>query len=509
MGRLDFDDELEEDLRKTQKLPSQMYLKYGIMAVVVLLVIIVGSIWMRLEKKEETLDVEMNGQIQTELQGSEVIDTEKLNEQDIQTQDSKEQTENIAATENETVTESETPIELLIAGTIPQTTAETRGVDVSKYQGVIAWEKVAQQGIDFAMIRVGYRSMDTGVIYEDELAKYNMQEASKYGIKLGVYFFSTAITEAEAREEADWAANLISRYSITYPVAYDCEGFDTEENRHSHLSKEERSRLAQVFMDRIYEHGYTPMFYAAKSELTGNANWETSVLEKRYSVWVSHYSGVEKTDYTGQYRMWQYTNQGSIEGISGKVDLNTAYFGYDGVEAPHSNVLPEHVSPSADVLMHFSEVEEIVTAKNKTNLRDMPSQGDDSTVMVQLVNGDTAVRTGVSDTGWSRVEYNGNIYYAVSSYLTTDLNAPAQQATPADDGIKTEFTPCNDIVTAKIEVNLRTLPSVTNADSQVVATLYNGENITRTGINTDHGWSRVEYNGQTLYCVSSYLQVAQ
>ena len=78
-----------------------------------------------------------------------------------------------------------------------------------------------------------------------------------------------------------------------------------------------------------------------------------------------------------------------------------------------------------------------------------------------------------------------------------------------DDGIKTEFTACNDVVTAKIEVNLRTLPSVTMEESQIVTTLHNGETVTRTGINTEYGWSRVEYNGQTLYCVSSYLQTAE
>ena len=122
----------------------------------------------------------------------------------------------------------------------------------------------------------------------------------------------------------------------------------------------------------------------------------------------------------------------------------------------------------------------------------------------------------------SRVSYNGQTLYAVSSYLTTDLgySAPVSNtntdtsSTAADgsasgDGLKTKFTACSDLVTAKIEVNLRTLPSVTNPDAAVVVTLKNGEVITRTGINTDYGWSRVDYNGQTLYCVSSYLTSAQ
>ena len=163
--------------------------------------------------------------------------------------------------------------------------------------------------------------------------------------------------------------------------------------------------------------------------------------------------------------------------------------------------------------MKFDPVDETVTAKSTTNLRDKPSQGSDSKVVETLQNGQTAQRTGTSPSGWSRVTYNGKTLYAVSSYLTTDLSAPKQQtaAQPAEDtsGLKTKFTSCNETVTAKDVVNLRTKPSVTDADSTVAASLKAGETATRTGINNDVGWSRVEYNGQTLYCVSSYLKVVE
>ncbi|MBQ8246355.1 MAG: hypothetical protein IJZ42_04415 [Lachnospiraceae bacterium] len=162
-----------------------------------------------------------------------------------------------------------------------------------------------------------------------------------------------------------------------------------------------------------------------------------------------------------------------------------------------------------DLGMVFSPVQETVTAKDVTNLRDIPSQGEDSTVMLTLQNGQTATRIGVSDKGWSKLEYNGETYYAISNYLTTDLTVKPQEVVSEDDGIKTVFTACNEQVTPKIEVNLRTLPSVTNPDATVVATIKAGEVVTRTGINTDVGWSRVEYNGQTLYCVSSYVYVVQ
>ena len=107
-----------------------------------------------------------------------------------------------------------------------------------------------------------------------------------------------------------------------------------------------------------------------------------------------------------------------------------------------------------------------------------------------------------------KFNYNGNTYYAVSSYLTTDLSYQTPQP-EVDTGFKTKFTDVNEQVTAKEEVNLRSMPSVTDAGSQVVATIKNGEVVTRTGINTEVGWSRVVYNGQTLYCVSQYLMPAQ
>ena len=123
-------------------------------------------------------------------------------------------------------------------------------------------------------------------------------------------------------------------------------------------------------------------------------------------------------------------------------------------------------------------------------------------------NGDVATCVGVSDNGWSKLEYKGETCYAVTSYLTP-VGSGELPTQPEDDGIQTQFEEINDLVTAKVEVNLRSLPSVEDPDCVVVASLKNGEVVTRTGINRDVGWSRVEYNGQTLYCVSSYLMAAE
>ncbi|HOO29173.1 MAG TPA: GH25 family lysozyme, partial [Lachnospiraceae bacterium] len=122
-----------------------------------------------------------------------------------------------------------------------ETSGVTLGIDVAKWQGTIDWQQVAATGIEFAIIRVGYRAEATGVIYEDPCAKYNLQQAQAAGLKLGVYFYSTAVTEEEAAEEAAWVTSFIAQYPITYPVAYNCENFKAETSRQYSLTKEERS----------------------------------------------------------------------------------------------------------------------------------------------------------------------------------------------------------------------------------------------------------------------------
>jgi GH25 family lysozyme M1 (1,4-beta-N-acetylmuramidase) len=392
------------------------------------------------------------------------------------------------------------------------------GIDVSRYQGTINWSQVADAGISFAMIRVGYRTDSTRAVSADSNAKYNMQEAQKNDIKVGVYFYSTATTEEEAIEEAKWVTNYISQYKITFPVCFDYESYKNSNSVTYNLSATKRTDIALAFLKQIAADGYTPMFYASSSELSND--WETTRISKDYKIWVSQYPQIpfpqtSAPAYSGAYSMWQYTNNGTIAGISKSVDVNVAYFGYSQTAEAHDDSNPEEVTADVEALMNFTEVNEVVTAKDKTNLRDKPSQGSDSNIIYTLSNGEPVQRTGVSSSGWSRVILNGQVCYAVTNYLTTDLTAKPASSTDvtsdstegagSGDGLKTKFVDCNDIVTAKIEVNLRALPSVTNPDAVVVLTLHNGEYVTRTGINTQYGWSRVDVNGQTLYCISSYL----
>ena len=491
-------------------------------AVLLLIVgILLGSLLSKGAKdEEEELDIaEVEESIPEEEVAVEAT-TEASEEEEAATEASSEEA---VATDPQTTAPKETGAnvnikELVSASSVGENSKVTYGIDVSKFQGTIDWAKVAGTGIDFAMVRVGYRDSASGEIKPDTNAKFNMQEAEKNGIKVGAYFFSTAVTKDEAIEEANWVKDYIAKYSITYPVGYNCEGFEKETSRQFNLTKDDRSNIAIAFLEQIHKSGYTPIFYASKGELAEDAKWNTSQIEKSYKIWMAWYnqdtSNIAKGPaYGGQCAMWQYTNQGDVDGISKKVDVDVAYFGYDGTETAKDTSEREVASADVEALMKFDPVDETVTAKSVTNLRDKPSQGADSNVVETLQNGQTAQRTGTSPSGWSRVTYNGKTLYAISSYLTTDLSAPKQQsaAAPVEDnsGLKTKFASCNETVTAKEEANLRTKPSVTDADATVAATLKAGETATRTGINNDVGWSRVEYNGQTLYCVSSLLKVVE
>ena len=179
--------------------------------------------------------------------------------------------EEVIAKEGEEAPGADVDVKKIVAEN--ETDEITIGIDVAKYQGTIDWKKVSDSGIDFAIVRVGYRTLVSGEIVADSNAKYNMQEAQKYGIKVGAYFFSTAVSEAEAIEEANWVADYISKYQITYPVAYNCEGFETVNSRQYSMTKTQRTDVALAFLNRITERDYIGMFYASTSELQAEAKW--------------------------------------------------------------------------------------------------------------------------------------------------------------------------------------------------------------------------------------------
>ncbi len=389
-----------------------------------------------------------------------------------------------------------------------ETEETTFGIDVARYQGTIDWNAVAQSGVDFAMVRVGYRGIVDGELTEDSNGRYNLQEAAKAGIPIGVYFFSTAITEEEAQEEAAWVADIIKDYPITYPVAYDCENFTDPDSRQYHMSEKERTDAALAFLKTIERLGYEGMFYASKGDMETYHRWEMDRIEDKYKVWVAQYPAepypaTPQTSYSGVHAMWQYSMEGQLQGIQTPVDLNIAYFGYDGIEPSRSKEPPRQVEPDVEAMMDFNEVSEQVTAKEETNLRDIPSQDIDATVLRTLKNGEYAQRIAISPSGWSKLIYEGQVYYAVSSYLIGESEKKSAEI-ESDDDIQTQFHKADQKVTAKDVVNLRSLPSVEHEDVDVIGQLKSGDVATCVGT-SDNGWSKLNYRGTTCYAITSYL----
>ncbi len=209
------------------------------------------------------------------------------------------------------------------------------GIDVSSWNGKIDFASAKRDGLDFVIIRMGTSGYGSGKILEDIFWKENIKNALKNNIKVGVYFLSNAINESEVTAEANFIINSLnfSGYSnqIKYPVVFDTE-FSAEypNGRADLLSKKERTRLAQVFLDRIKQFGYIPMLYASKSYLYNQL--EMDKLQD-YEVWVAHYNGTNdpvknSTDYRGIHQIWQYTSTGRFAGTNGNVDLDISYKNY-------------------------------------------------------------------------------------------------------------------------------------------------------------------------------------
>ena len=137
-----------------------------------------------------------------------------------------------------------------------------KGIDVSKYQGEIDWDKVKADGVEFAIIRIAYRGYGSGEIVTDEQAVANIKNATKAGVKVGVYFFSQAINEKEAEEEAEYVIDIIEKYKVEYPIVFDMEEINGDTARTDKLTKEEKTDIAIAFCEKVKEEKYTPMVYA-------------------------------------------------------------------------------------------------------------------------------------------------------------------------------------------------------------------------------------------------------
>ncbi len=192
------------------------------------------------------------------------------------------------------------------------------GIDVSKWNGNINWGQVKNSGVNFVIIRCGYRGSSAGALIEDPKFRANIQGASAAGLRVGVYFFSQAVNEVEAVEEASMCINLCRGYNLSFPIYIDVEGSN---GRGDAVSVSQRTANIKAFCGTIQGAGYRAGVYANKTWFTEKIN--TAQLTG-YKIWLAQYAA--SVSYTAtRYDMWQYTSKGSVSGISGNVDMNILY----------------------------------------------------------------------------------------------------------------------------------------------------------------------------------------
>ena len=193
------------------------------------------------------------------------------------------------------------------------------GIDVSKWNGDIDWDRVRDAGVEFAIIRAGYRGSVTGSLVEDPRFAENMKGAAAGGVPVGVYFFTQAVNEVEAVEEASAVIRLVREYDLEYPVFIDTEGAGGS-GRADGLDPETRTLVCEAFCRTVENAGYTAGIYASRNWLNNNLYMDRL---DRYFIWLAEYRSAPL--YQGYYQMWQHTSSGRSDGIEGNVDMNVYY----------------------------------------------------------------------------------------------------------------------------------------------------------------------------------------
>lgn len=221
------------------------------------------------------------------------------------------------------------------------------GIDVSMHNKTVDFNKVKADGIDFVYVRVGYTGYTKKKLSlnYDPYYQENITNALAAGLRVGVYWYSQALNEEEALQEANMLLNVIGSYNITLPVVYDYEFAGVGDDGRldsANLSKAQMTANSLAFLNRVSQMGYTPCLYANYSFLKNRVN--ASQISSIAKIWLAHYN--TSTDYPGDYEYWQYTSDGRVNGISGRVDMNVWYQGAQAA-VPTAPVTPNVTQPTA------------------------------------------------------------------------------------------------------------------------------------------------------------------
>ena len=199
-----------------------------------------------------------------------------------------------------------------------------KGIDVSKWQAEIDWEKAKADGVEFAMLRAGYGQGNI-----DEQFYRNADECTRLGIPFGVYWFSYAYTEAMARREAEHCLEAVRPYKLSYPVAFDFE-YDSVSYAQKHgvtITKQRASDMTRAFCEEIRVNGYAPIVYANPDYLS---RYFDADIANRYDIWLAQWpNNPDVNNPPRECTMWQYTSSGNVSGINGRVDMNVCYKDYE------------------------------------------------------------------------------------------------------------------------------------------------------------------------------------
>lgn len=240
------------------------------------------------------------------------------------------------------------------------------GIDVSQWNGTINWSKVKADGIDFAIIRVGFRGYGTSTpikpVTLDKNVRTNIVNAKKAGIAVGLYFFSQAISIDEALEEAGACVNIARQYGIQYPIYFDTEYSNPDrDGRADSLSKAKRTDIAVAFCEAVKNAGYAPGVYASKSFYDDELQFSRL---SSYNIWVAHYTS-KNTDFRYSYKIWQYSSTGSVSGISNNTDMNISLYDY-AKKSDMKNLGSKVVLTNAAGVQSYTLAETKLTAYEET-----------------------------------------------------------------------------------------------------------------------------------------------
>lgn len=298
-------------------------------------------------------------------------------------------------------------------------------IDISYWQGKVSdanWKKIREAGVTHAILRVGYSGLSNGKHNSDSVFSNNINGAYKAGIKVGVYYYSTATTAAEAKSEAQYTVALLKNYrsKITLPVAFD---YETGGRLSARVMKNTGTSACKAYCDYIKSAGYTPMVYANYTTLTSYIDYKT--LESRYPIWLANYTtNGRATTYPGNYCMWQYSSSGRVNGLSGSIDINYVFNnGQGGFNAGGTKASTATVSPAVSATKSSSTVKSYkITTRCRMYIRTGPSTSKKSVGTV--AKGKTVYATRISGK-WAKLTngyYMGLSCCKFSAKTTTAVN---------------------------------------------------------------------------------------